>query len=72
MGAARARLPLCPLSLSQLTLVGRVVSAEPSDSSLAVVVEDGTGRMSTKYWYPHAGDGSTDGAKKAEMDAAVV
>ncbi len=58
--------------LKDIKLVGRVVEADPSDSALSLQIEDGTGRVRIKYWYPQAADGTTDGARKADMDAAVT
>ncbi|CAE7799776.1 RPA2A, partial [Symbiodinium sp. KB8] len=58
--------------LKDIKLVGRVVEADPSDSALSLQIEDGTGRVRIKYWYPQAADGTTDGARKADMDASVT
>jgi Lon protease-like protein len=57
---------------SQVALCGRIVEAEPTDSGLALTVEDGTGRIRTKQWYATNDDGSTNAAMKEALDAQAT
>lgn len=56
----------------QLVLCGRVVEAEPTDSGLTIVLEDGTGRTRAKQWYSTNADGSTNAVMKEELDGQVL